>query len=225
MANTILRVLFWAGNLIFGFGLFIQSTLGPAAGSGYTVFGLVIIVIAVGFAVAPDILRKDQVVDVWSVLIEKANGKAGEVLNDTVAFLEGSKAPSLNLEKRKIATGFVGGVLGNERVFLVLTDRQRMSLRPYQIFINARDYGENLDVSWYLTCRPTIGQALASLVAKSFSAEKEITDLNVFDQQDVRAYVTNAHKCMQKAITKVLTGAGQDPSKVDWKSKGFLGIS
>lgn len=225
MANAILRILFWLGILILGFGLFVQSTLGAGVGTGYIVFGLVIVVLAVGFAISPDILRKDQVTDVWSALIERANGKAGEVLNGTVTFLNESRAPSLNLTKRRVSTSFVKGVLGNDRVFLVLTDRQRMSLHPYQIFINARDYGLNLDVSWYLTCRPTIGQALASLIARSFSAQKEISDLNVFDQQDIRAYAANAHKCLQKAVIKIMGDVGQDPSKVDWKSKGFLGIS
>ena len=114
--------------------------------------------------------------------------------------------------------------MGNEREFLVLKDKQRLSLQAYQVFLNARDYGENFDVSWYLTCRPTIAQVLGSLFVKSYSAEKEISDLNVFDQQDVRAYAMNAKHCMRKAVEKVLNEAGYDPSKIDWSRKGASGF-
>lgn len=223
MAHSILRVFAWAGIVLFVFGI-LMNTLLSGAGVAYEAFGIGIIIVTVALAVAPDVLRKDQVTEVRSALIEEANGKAGDVLNGTATFLRESKAPSLGIAKKKVVTSLVQGVLGNEREFLVLTDKQKLSLRPYQIFINARDYGRNLDVSWYLTCRPTIAQPFASLIVRSYTADKEISDLNVFDQQDVRAYVTNAHKCMQKAVVKVMEGAGQDPSKVDWKSKGFLGI-
>ncbi len=225
MARSVLRVFAWFGILLFFFGILLHSLVGMGSGSNFIIFGLLILVATILLAMSPDILRKDQVTDVWSALIEKANGKAQDVLDGTVAFLRESKAPALEIAKKKVSTSLVGGILGNEREFLILTDRQKLSLRPYQIFINARDYGENLDVSWYLTSRPTIGQTLVSLVVRSYSVEKEISDLNVFDQQDVRAYVANAHRCMQKAVIRMMEGAGQDPSKIDWKSRGFLGIS
>ncbi len=225
MARSVLRVFAWLGILLFFFGLFVRSFAGAAYGGNYILFGLLIVIATVLLAMSPDILRKDQVIDVWSALIEKADGKAGDILNGTATFLRESKAPSLDIAKKKVSTSLVGGILGNEREFLVLTDKQRLSLRAYQIFINARDYGVNLDVSWYLTSRPTIAQALVALVIKSYSADREISDLNVFDQQDVRAYATNAHRCMKKAVSKVIEETGQDAAKIDWKSKGFLGIS
>ncbi|HUI30729.1 MAG TPA: hypothetical protein VLX91_10965 [Candidatus Acidoferrales bacterium] len=225
MAHSILRFIFWAGILVLVYGLFVASLLGSNAGSSYLTFGFIIIIIAIVVAALPDVLRTDQVIDVWATLIEKANGKADEVLATTWAFLKESKAPALNIVKKKISTSVLTGLVGNEREFLVLTDKQRLSLRQYQIFINSKDYGENLDVSWYLTRRPTVGQAIASLIMRSASTTKDISDLNVFDQQDLRACVTNAHNCLRKAVEKIMFDTGQDPSKVDWKSKGFLGIS
>ena len=227
MAHSILRFIFWAGILVLVYGLFLVSFFGTGSGVGssYLTFGFIIVIIAMIIAALPDVLRTDHVIDVWAALIEKANGKASEVLNGTVSFLNESKAPALKITKRMISTSVLTGLVGNEREFLVLTDKQKVSLWPYQIFINSRDYGMNLDVSWYLTRRPTIGQAIVSLIVRSASTQKDISDLDVFDQQDLRAYVTNAHNCMRKAVEKIMFDSGQDPSKVDWKSKGFLGIS
>lgn len=225
MAHSILRVLAWAGVVIFVFGLLLHNIIGYGVGSGYMGWGIAFVIMAIIFALLPDVLRKDHVTDTWALLIENANGKASDILDGTATFLRESKAPSLGIAKKKVVTSLVQGVLGNEREFLVLTDKQKMALRPFQIFINARDYGLNLDVSWYVTYRPTMLQALGSLFGRSFLAPKEMDDLNVFDQQDVRAYAMNAFKCTRKAIIKVMEGVGQDPSKVDWKTKGFLGIS
>ncbi len=225
MANSILRIFFWAGILMFLFGLLVTELIGLGHGGSYVETGIIFMVAAVVIAMLPDVLRKDQVIDKWAALIEKATGKAGEVLNGTVTFLNESQAPSLHLEKRRVSTGIVTGLMGNERTFLVVTDMRSFTLKPYQVFVNARDYGNSLDVSWYLTYRPTSWQIIASLIAKAISIPKDISDLNVFDQQDLTAYVTNAHHCLLKAVEKIMFDAGLDPSKLDRKTRGFLGVS
>ena len=225
MARSILRVFAWLGILLFFFGLFVRSFAGAGYGGSYILFGLLIVVATVLLAISPDVLRNDQVSDSWSTLIEKANGKAKDVLNGTEAFLAESRAPALGIAKRKVSTSLVGGIVGNEREFLVITDKQSLRLRSFQVFVSARDYGENLDVSWYVTYRPTIVQALLSVIVKSYMPERGVLDLNIFDQQDVRAYARNTHRCLRKAVEKVITELGQDPSQIDWKSQGFLGIS
>lgn len=106
-----------------------------------------------------------------------------------------------------------------------MTDLESFRLKPYQIFINARDYGDNLDVSWFLTYRPLLWQAALSLLPFVNMIPKTLSDLDLFDQQDLRAYTTNAHHCLLKAVEKLMGGLNQDPSKMDRKSRGFLGIS
>jgi hypothetical protein len=171
------------------------------------------------------ILRKDQVLDTWAILIEKGQGKAGEIFQDTEAFIKESKAPSIKMEKREIAPGIVRGILGTKRDFLIVTDQENFRLKPYQIFINSRDYGDNLDVSWFLTYKPTLWQAVLSLFPYVSVIPKVLSDLDLFDQMDLRAYMTNVHHCLIKAVEKLMIAFNQDPSKIDRKSKGFLGIS
>ncbi len=48
--------------------------------------------------------------------------------------------------------------------------------------------------------------------------------LDVFDQQDLQAYVTVAHRCLLKAVRALMDELGQDFSRVNTKSKGFLEV-
>ena len=52
-----------------------------------------------------------------------------------------------------------------------------------------------------------------------------LIELDLFDQQDLRVYVTNAHRCFMKAVEQLMRGMNQDTSTLERKSKGFLGIS
>lgn len=218
MGKIFLRLMAWLGLVLTVVGLLVSTVM--------LVIGLFLIVLAVVTATMPDAaLRRDQVIDTWGALIEKANGKDKEVTDRLDALLKESKAPSLSIMKKSIAPSWMKGMRGKTRDFIVVTDKRSPKLEPYQIFINARDYGDNLDVAWYLTYRPTMWQVIGSLFWPSGSVPKSLGDLDIFDQQDLTAYATNAHKCMEKAVEKIMMDAGQDPSKVDWKSKGFLGIS
>ena len=124
-----------------------------------------------------------------------------------------------------MAPDVVGGVVGKTRNFLAITDQENYRMRPYQIFINARDYGDNLDVSWFLTYKPPLLQAICALLPFVNLIPRMLSDLDLFDQQDLRVYTTNIHHCLLQAVTKLMLSASQDTSKIDRKSRGFLGIT
>jgi hypothetical protein len=52
-----------------------------------------------------------------------------------------------------------------------------------------------------------------------------LDELNLFNKQDLTAYVTCVHHCLLEAVEKLMLGMDQDPSKIDRKTRGFLGIS
>jgi hypothetical protein len=107
-------------------------------------------------------------------------------------------------------------------------------LKDFRMYIGARDYGNSLGVSWYLTCEPGFLKRLFS-TALFYGKTKDIQrvspdralsfTLDIFSQQDLIAYVTCVHHSLLKAIEKIMRELGQDPSKIDRKSKGFLGVS
>ena len=201
---------------VLGFILFI---VGLVSGSlPLLLIGLFILLIGLALLI-PAILRREEVVDNWSVLVEDGQGRAEEIFQDAEEFIRDSKAPGLAIERQKLAPGVLKGIFGVRRDFLVVTPLDNPRLEPFKVYINARDYGKNLDVSWYLTYKP--GSFRFRMLRPAVSVER----LDLFDQQDLRAYVTNAHHCLLKAVEKLMAELGQDPAKVDRRSRGFLGIS
>lgn len=187
-----------------------------------------IVIIGIGFflGIGPTgVLRKEQVIDTWSALINNAQGHAQEIFQDTEQNINKSKVPSLTVEKKSIAPGMVSAFFGTEREFLIITNEQNLRLRPYKVFLNARDYGDNLDLSWYVTYRPSLWLAAASMLPFGNVLNNNLSELDIFDQQDLRAYVTVAHHSLLETVEKLMLSMQQDPSKIERKSRGFLGIS
>jgi hypothetical protein len=187
--------------------------------------GALLLLSSFTLALAPDgVLRREQVLESWGVLVEGGKGRSEEVLKGAEGFLRESKAPRVQFERRRMAPSVLKWALGVEREFLEVKEGS-LSLRPYRIYINARDYGEDLDVSWYLTYRPTLIDALAYLLTLGRFGMKNPSELDLFELQDLRAYTTCAHHCLLKSVEKLLLSLNQDPSKIDRRSRGFLGVS
>jgi hypothetical protein len=209
--------------IVIGFLFFL---IGIAFSKFFLLLGLVLMVAGLWIGLGPDgILRNEQVIDSWSILIENAQGNAWEIFQTTDMNITESNAPDLKMERKSIAPGIVRGIMGAARDFFVVTDGRSMRMKPYKIFLNARDYGNNLDVSWYLTYKPTLLQAIMSLIPFVNIFPKTSMDIDLFDQQDLRAYATLVHRSVLRSVEKVMFALNQDPSKINRKSRGFLGIS
>ncbi len=211
----------WA-LIIFGV-LFLL--IGSFTSSILSYLGLLLIGAGLYLGLRPGgILRKEQVLESWGMLIENGQGKYNEVFQDTEDFIKESKAPSLETSNEKMAPGIIGSFFGAKRDFLMVKDQQSSMLSPYQVFVGVRDYGNNLDVSWYLTYRPSILEALLSLFRPGGTA-LALSELDLFELQDLTAYTTVCHHSTLKAVGKLMLALDQDPLKIDRKSRGFFGIS
>jgi hypothetical protein len=176
------------------------------------------------------ILRKESAIDTWAVLLDEAcvedgHHRTDNLYRDITANLKASEAPSLKVEAKLLAPSMTRGLFGDQRDFLVLTDDTNYRLRPYQIYISARPYGVNLAAEWFLTYRPKPWMALLSLIPYVNLIPQSLSDIDLFDQQDLRAYAANAHHCMLQAVTELMESLNQDPSKLDKASKGFFGVA
>ena len=167
-------------------------------------------------------LKDEKILDSWSILIDDAKGRGNEIYEKTRKYLEESKAPAIHTDMVKVRPSFLKGViLGREREYMrVRSD----TLKDFKMYIGARDYGNNLDVQWYLTCEP--GFFKKRLSAALTSSEDTLSFLlDIFQQQDLRAYATVVHHSLLKAVIELMSELEQDSSKIDKKSRGFLGIS
>jgi hypothetical protein len=106
---------------------------------------------------------------------------------------------------------------------MVTTER----LKDYKIYVCARDYGKYLDVQWYLTCEPGFFSKVFKMGAAVYTAGLStlILSFDLFDQQDLIAFATTVHHSLLKAVEKLMLSLNQDPSKMNRKSRGFLGVS
>lgn len=168
-------------------------------------------------------LKDEKIIDRWSMIIENGQGNAEQTYEDTENYIKESKAPGIKIERVKVRPGWLKGLFGVERNYMMVTNE---GLKDYRMFIGARDYGDNLDVSWYLTCEPGFFKKKLSDILTRGASDKALSfHLDLFQQQDLNAYATVVHHCLLKAIEKIMSGLGQDTSKIDRKSRGFLGIS
>jgi hypothetical protein len=220
MPRGAIRALIIIGLLILLFGRFCGL---PAS----KIIGFAMIGAGLYFGLEPGgVLRKEEVIDRWSILIGGGQGKSGEIFNNTEHFLRRANVSDVAMERKELAPTLMKGIFGGgRRTFEVVTETGNPKLKPYQMFIGARDYGNNLDVSWYLTFKFTVWQAILSAIPFVGGMSKNSNDLDLFEEQDLRAYVTNAHHCLLEAVDKLMLDLHQDPSKIERKSKGFLGIS
>lgn len=190
----------------------------------------------------PAMVRKDRIVDSWDMLIADAKGKGQSVYQDMEKAILQTKPPKVHMRKRKVWPGIIRGLFGERRPFFIVINKANSNLKAYRMYVNAMDYGTNLQVVWYLVhepglwrrtiailmCIPVVGIAVLPiyLISRLLVAGKSgILQLDVFDEQDLRAFATNVHHCILGAVEKLMTDLGQDTTDIKRQSRGFLGIS
>jgi hypothetical protein len=217
--------------VLLGFGFLLLLASRFFGGVPVLLFGLAMIVGGLFLGSRPGgIFRKERAIDNWSVLVDEAciadgRERADNFYKDIATFLDASEAPNLRVERQHLAPSLARGLFGDQREFLVLTDTTNYRLRPYKIYISTRPYGINLACEWYLTYKPTPLLALLSLIPYVNLVPQVLSDIDLFDQMDLKAYAANAHHCMIRAVTELMEYLHQDPSKLDRTSKGFFGVS
>jgi hypothetical protein len=183
-------------------------------------------------------IHGEKILDSWSTIIKGAEGKANKIFERTIKRIEEANIPVIKcqmveVENPRLSRAFrewrVVRELGEEartfvkrkRDFLMVTNAV---LKDYRMYVGARDFGKNLDVSWYLTCEPKYFKKAISYLTTG--SEKAIFfGFDPFDFQDLQAYVTVVHRSLLEAVSELMQELDQDPSKIDRKSKGFLGVS
>jgi hypothetical protein len=162
-------------------------------------------------------LSREKVVDKWFALVERGAGKDQWVIDKTEQFIKEVAAPGVSCRRDVVSSG----LFGEKREFLIVTHNR---LREYAMFIGARDYGRELDVSWFLTVNPGFLKRAVSKRLAFGDPNALSMNIDVFAQQDLSAYTQVAHHCLQQVIQQLMDELKLDYSSIDRKSKGFLAI-
>ena len=132
----------------------------------------------------PKKLKDEKIVDSWAIVIDEAHGKSDFIFDTAQKLLEKNQAPGVKWEMGEVTPSFFKGLFGRKRDYLLVTNE---ALDNYRMYIGARDYGINLDVQWFLTCEPGFFKRVSDQIDK---AAGMITVLDIFAQQDLRAYAS-----------------------------------
>mgnify|MGYP001077013070 CR=1 FL=1 len=89
-------------------------------------------------------LGKAKILDSWSVLIENSRGKGEEVYGSTTSFIQDSRAPDIGIEKVTVVGRPIGFFKRAEGDYLMVANE---GLKNFRMYVGARDYGNNLNVS------------------------------------------------------------------------------
>jgi len=165
------------------------------------------------------VLQKEVIVDRWTLLVKDAGGKAEQIYEDTQTLVKKADPPKVSFERVNVAPSLVEGFLGNERTFILVTNKD---LPGYNMYIASRDYGKNLDLAWYLTYQPSLFERAVFKLLGWLLKKTLVPTLNLFQDQDLRAYTTVVHHAFLDAVAVITEGKNIE---IDRKSKGFLGIS
>ena len=158
----------------------------------------------------------------WGQIIEGGSGKTDMIYKLTQEFLQDGQAPGVTWDFIDIKTGW----FSSRRQYLGVNNEL---LKDWRMYVAARDYGSYLDVQWYLTVEPgflkrTLSKAVTKAGSGQSDAEALSYALNLFEQQELSAYMTTVHHCLVKAVEKLHTDLGLDPSRINRNSKGFLDV-
>ena len=162
-------------------------------------------------------INREQVVEQWDQLIGHAGGKDKWVMETTEQKIKEVGDSNISCSMDEVSTGY----FGEKRDFLIVTHYR---LREYAMFIGARDYGADLYVSWYLTLHPGFLKRTISKQIAQGNQNALSMNLNMFLQQDLRAYVGIGNSCLQEVVKELMEELKQDYSSINRKSKGFLSV-
>src|SRR5262245_16721910 len=127
-------------------------------------------------------LKDGQVVRQWSVLLPNCQGEAPGLLAAIEENLAGQAVPGLTWKQESASTGFFKALAGKRRDLLVVRNEK---FSEWLVCVGAQDYGRYLNVVWYLTTSPKFLNRVRSAAAGDILVD----GLDVFDQQDVEAFI------------------------------------
>ncbi len=185
-------------------------------------------------------LKKEEVIDRWSVLIDEAQGREKEVFREMQENLKEREVPKVEIVKKEVSPSLIRKLTGQARTFLVVKNTY---LKGYLMYIGASSYGKQLFVSWYLTLEPGALQKLFAelpwfiqivllpimILVSIYNRFKgrivRPSDMDIFDLEELTAYVTTVHHTLLGTTEQIAKSVDFDFTKVDRKSRGFLNIS
>lgn len=171
-------------------------------------------------------IKDKNILERWFATIGGAQGQSDKVLRDFMERVNAANIPGLTAEKKTITVGlgqavkgiFRGGGGSKPREFIAIENE---GLPAYIIYAGARDYGNQLIVSWYLIAdEKRLGRA-----ARIAGDMVNLINLDMVETEELSAWVSIVHGAITSAVEEMMKGLNLDFTKIDTYTKGFLNLS
>src|SRR5262245_64407781 len=107
-------------------------------------------------------LKDGKIVRQWGTMLAGCQGEGPGLLKTVEEILASYDVPGLSWKQESASTGFLKGLAGKRRDFLVVYSEQ---FPECLVCIGAQDYGVFLNVVWYLTTAPKFLNKIRSTAA------------------------------------------------------------
>jgi len=162
------------------------------------------------------ILRSDAVLDRWNYVVKQGAGRGDFVLGTIERAIIDTRMPGVGTRREQIAIE----LFGEKRPFLIVLNTK---YKEYKMYINARDFGVDLDVSWYFTASPRFLKRTLSRHATGDPQDLTMR-VSLFAQQDISAFKSITHDRVKQTLDMLLEELNLEPSGLNTGSRGFLSV-
>ena len=148
----------------------------------------------------------------WEAIVPEAQGKAEKVWEEVEGRIKEKEIPNV-VFGRAAVDGWDADVKSSgkgSRPCFYFTNQDLMIGGPYITVVGARDYSKYLLVSRWLIA-PNL--------------KKHLETSNIFQTEEISAYISIAHSIVEGAVEQITTDLQQDFSKINTRAKGMLNIT
>jgi hypothetical protein len=141
-------------------------------------------------------------------MINQAGGHGEQLMEIVARRIQNDNIPNVSLSRREMS---LEGPT-EKRPFVVVSNSNKM-IQAYKVVFNATDYGDRLNVMWYLLFDIT-ELADGAMYGKSMAERQELTN-----------YVSVVHQIIMDEVKQMMMNLKLDFTKVDTHTRGFLNLS
>jgi hypothetical protein len=146
------------------------------------------------------------------LVLDKYGSEAVEFHRCIETKLEEISDPNISWEMDSADVGFVRGLAGVRRDFLVVRHRK---FGEYAVLISAKAHGTALHVAWMIMTSPRLANDLRRMVRRDDASASRFSiaaELDLFDCMDLEAFLGLARLAFKYAVREVTGDKGDDGS-------------
>jgi hypothetical protein len=162
------------------------------------------------------ILSSESVLDSWNYIIKGGAGRGDSAIGTIERAVIDTHMPNVTTRREPIAME----LFGEKRPFLVI---QNTKYKEFKMYIYARDFGVDLDVSWYFVAQPKFLKKTLSKHATGNPQDLTMR-VSIFAQQDTYAFKGITHDRVKQTLDDLCEELNLDPTGLNTGSRGFLNV-